>query len=491
MAVLIWSSDVSARQSGGYSRSGGVSRTPSFGGGGSGGYRTPSFKRGSGGYGLPSSNSRGRSYAPPSSAGDRSFSQDRSGSAYDNYRTQQNAPRQQDRSPPLPQYERRPSTQPQYAPDRSGWLNNRGWTAPSNYGVNRSFGVWDGLFLWSLLSNLGQAGSSDWFHNNQNDPGYQQWRREADRQAAENVDLRKKLDDLDRQLAERDGQPRTPGALPPDVPPEVAKAPPSRTPEVPEDAGGGAMWPFLLAGAGGAGFLVWRRRSATKGSGVNSSGSPLDTAGSLLKRKLSGEAYAPSKFRVGMTIALDPTPFILAGSAIKLRPPQDHGTGRGTVSAVGRVVSGQTQMVRLYLTDEGSLIQLHLDAAGEPDECRLFGRIDEITPADPEEWGAWLDPNEGMIGWPDFQTKDGKTYSRVWAPGDSRVSPRVFDETIEDLSGVRTAQSQVMLYAAATGAPDPAPAAEYIMVAAVKNASRAWVEIWSGVDVSPATLQLS
>lgn len=215
----------------------------------------------------------------------------------------------------------------------------------------------------------------------------------------------------------------------------------------------------------------------------------LQSAGNLLRHKLSGETYAPSKFRVGMTLTLDPTPFILAGGSIKL--PQPEGSGPVSVSAVGQVTSGNTRLLRLYLSDGRSLIQLHLDAAGDPDECRLFGTIDEVTPADPGEWAAWLDPNEGMIGWPEFQTKDNKTYSRVWAPGSGRVSPRVLTETIEGLDGSRTVQSQAMLYAAPTGSPSPAPATEYIMVAAMQEGGRAWVDIRAGIDLNPATLQLA
>jgi len=219
------------------------------------------------------------------------------------------------------------------------------------------------------------------------------------------------------------------------------------------------------------------------------SGNALESAGAMLRHKLSGENYIPAKFRVGMTLALDPTPFILAAGTIKL--PQQPGTGQVSVSSVGHVVAGNTQLVRLYLPDGRSVVQLHLDSAGDPDECRLFGTIDEITPADPTEWGAWLDPNEGMIGWPSFQTKDGKIYARVWVPGDQRISPRMLTETIESLSGTRTLQSQAMLYAAPTDAPSPAPETEYIMVAAVQDGARAWVEVRAGIDLNPVTLQLA
>ncbi len=492
-ACLAWPADGFARASGGYSRPGGSSRTPSFGSGST--PRTPSFGGGSGGYSRPSPSYPRPAWTPPSSPGDRSFSQDRSGGAFNSYRSQQDAqPRR-----PAPQYAPSQPTPGQYAsrpygPDRSGWFSNRGWSVPPPaFGGNRSFGVWDGLFLGALLSNLGRPGAGDFFHNNQNDPGYQQWRQEADQQAQGNAELRAKLDELDRQLAERDGEPRTPGALPPDIPPEVAKASPARTPGVPGTGGSGWVWAVLLAGGGGIAFLAYQRRpsgsGASGGPAVRPPSNALQSAGNLLRHKLSGEGYAPSKFRVGMTLALDPTPFILAGGSIKL--PQPDGSGPVSVSAVGQVSSGNTRLLRLYLPDGRSLIQLHLDAAGDPDECRLFGTIDEVTPADPGEWGAWLDPNEGMIGWPEFQTKDGKTYARVWTPGGGRVPPRALTETIEELSGSRTVQSQAMLYAAPTGSPSPAPATEYIMVAAVQDGGRAWVDIRSGIDLNPATLQLA
>ncbi|MBN8905014.1 MAG: DUF2491 family protein [Rhodospirillales bacterium] len=471
-AYVALPADSFARSSGGYSRSGPSGRTPSFGGGG--GYRTPST---SGGYSRPSeSYARPPAYAAPQSPGDRSFSEGRSGAALDSYRTQQDNAR-------------RPR---EYAPSPS-----RGWSTPpqTSFGGNRSFGAWNGFFLGALLSNLGRPGSGDWFHNNQNDPGYRQWRAEADRQAQTNPELSGKLNELDRQLAERDSQPRTPGTLPPDIPPDVAKAVPTRTPSI-ATPGVGSAWVWVVLAGGGAGiaYLAWQRhRPATGGPSVTSpSTSPLGVVGSLLRHKLSGEGYTPSKFRVGMTLALDPTPFILAAGSIKLpQPDSGSGSGQVSVSAVGRVVAGNTQLVRLYLPDDRSLVQLHLDPAGDPDECRLFGTIDEITPADPSEWGAWLDPNEGMIGWPTFQTKDGKTYSRVWAPGDTRISPRVLTETVEGLSGTRTVQSQAMLYAAPTGGTDPAPTTEYIMVAALQVGGRAWVEIRAGIDLNPVTLQLA
>ena len=96
-----------------------------------------------------------------------------------------------------------------------------------------------------------------------------------------------------------------------------------------------------------------------------------------------------------------------------------------------------------------------------------------------------------MIGWPEFQTKDGKIYPRAWAPGTNRIAPRQFTETVETLGGTRSIHRQAMLYAAPTGAAAPAPETEYSLVAAVEASGQAWVEVHAGIDVNPAALSLA
>lgn len=222
------------------------------------------------------------------------------------------------------------------------------------------------------------------------------------------------------------------------------------------------------------------------------------SAGAMLQHKLSGETYKPDQFRVGMTFPFDPTPFVLASGATKVTPPApDTSSARLTVTAVGTLTGGGGTLTRLYLPDNRSVFQLHTDAAGTPDECRFFSRIDEITPADQEEWAAWLHPSDGMIGWPQFQTKDGKMYDRVWIPGPTHVPPIELTETIETAEAAArpVLRRQSMLYAAPTGSPPPAPQTEYILVSAVESAGeagrQAWVEIAAGMDVSPGMLALS
>jgi len=508
------------RSSGGYSRPGGSVRTPSVGGSGS--YsrpRTPS----SGGYALPRSGGAATPYGGGASAGDRSYNRSQAADALRRMRESQAAAERAARPAPAPAPPRGTSgdfgfpgggyaggyrTAP--GANYGGWYRDRGWSIPGSVlSGPRSFGIWDAAFLWFLFSTLNRPGHSDFFRNHQDDPGYREWRQEAERRAQNDAEVRARLDDLDRRIAENGDQPRDPNYLPPDVPAEVATGsegaglPDRRTPSLAPTEQGGSGFPasvagVVLLGGGLLGVLAWRRRSGARatsgradGAGGMGTGGTLASAANMLRHKVSGKDYAPSRFRVGMTLTLDPTPFLLAAGSTHLSSPP--GAGETTsVEEVGRIGDDAPGgLVRLYLPGDRAMLQLHLGENNEPDECRYFALLDEVTPADEAEWGAWLDPQEGMIGWPEFQTKDGKLYARVWSPGRSRVQPRQLVEEVDSAPGRRTVTSQTMLYAAPTGLPMPAPQTEYILVAAVEDGGQAWVEIRAGLDINPASLSLA
>jgi hypothetical protein len=317
--------------------------------------------------------------------------------------------------------------------------------------------------LWSLLNSLSAPGHAEFFHNNQNAPAYRQWRVEAERAAATDPTVEARLAELDQRLAQMQGQPQEPGAPPP---------PAARS-------GGGLTTTsivvlFLLIAV----FLAlwyWRRK-------IGNTAAAVPAVPAALK------GTARTRFRVGMAIPIDPAPFILAAGVTKIAPLPS--TGMISVEAVGVLMEGSIPLNRLYLPGREAFFQLHLGPDGNPDECRYFSRIDQVTPASQDEWAAWLDPAQGMIGWPQFQTKDGKLYDRVWAPGGERIEPRPMEETIQDLSGTSSRQLAGMLYAGSTSAPSPAPEREYILVAAVDEGRQAWVDIHAGIDINPAALNL-
>jgi hypothetical protein len=525
-----WTGEAMAqtRSSGGYSRpsSRGLGSSRSYG-------RTPSYRgpvvvprtpSTSGGYGRPAGPPAGGTGRRPStdlrpggSAWDRGYSQRQSAEALDRMR-QQRAPVPQPTPQPVPQpapgvgggaqpdpgWWRRGGTLGGGAPvgRNGGWYRDRGWSPGGVPGVGssfgqRSFGLWDGVFLWFLLNNLSRPGATDFFHNHRDDPGYREFRGEAERRAQEDPALRQRLDQLDRQLADRQDQPRDPTYLPPEVPPDVALAPrdDARTPTTgaaAEDGGGfGLIWPVVLVGGGLLLFRMRRQRAARPAPGPAGTGGAAgrgDAAGGGGAAGPGGDFSVAPAFRVGMTVTCDPTPFLLAGDVLKAPPPA---AGRTSIEAVGRIREGQEELTRLYLPGQRSFLQIYVDPSGTIQDCRYFAIIDEVVPADEAEWALWLAPQEGMIGWPEFQTRDGRTYARHWAPGPGPVEPRAMPEAIEELGGTRQRQAQAMLYAAPTGAAAPAPQVEYILVAAVEEAGRAWVEIRAGIDINPASLALA
>jgi hypothetical protein len=428
-----------ARSSGGYSR-------PSLGG--SYHYSAPRRPPSSGGY--------SRSLSAPSfggsSAGDQAVSRGMSSEALRAYRRSQEQAAQPARRPSP--WEGSAASQWNRRPPPSGWAQG----GSSSFTGSR---VLDAVGLWALFNAIGSAGRANYFYEHQNDPAYRAWRQQAEAEAAKDPAVASRLNNLDQQMAqvqEKQGPP----------PP----APSSRTGP---GSGGVILWIVIIVG--GIAFLyLWYRRRKGPGRGMT----------------IAAPAGA-RRFRVGMTFPVDPAPFLLASGSTKVQPPKE--TGLISVEAVGALRLDGVPLSRLYLPGRAAFFQIHLGPDGAPDECRYFSRLDEVSPADQNEWGLWLDPTQGMIGWPAFQTKDGQTYGRAWAPGDRKVPPRQIAETIQALGGTEQRRLQSMLYGRQTGAAAPAPQVEYILVSAVEagnqaTGNQAWVEIHAGIDVNPAAISL-
>jgi Protein of unknown function (DUF2491) len=454
--------------------SGGYSRPGAYRGGGAS-VRRPSVQ-GSGGYSLPSGSAASR-YSGSRGAGDSAISRRNSAQSLRDYRSSIAPPRPSESARPPSGSSgtvwgggRRPEP---WAQSGSGswWGQNRSYPrAPQGYpGGARQYGVWDAVMLWTLLNAVTSARSSNFFRENQNDPGYLQWRAEADRLAANDPAIAEKLTQLDRQLGQASE------TAPPTQPGSAAPATPSG------DDSGVMLLVLVLGAAGLVGLWVMRRRAAS-GAAPAGPGALPGIAGS-----------AEMRLRVGMTMPLDPSPFILAAGVTKVTPPAEGGVV--SIEALGLVRDGASPrggvaLHRLYLPHRDSFFQLHLGASGQPDECRYFSLLDQIMPAGRDDWAFWLDPAQGMIGWPEFQTKDGKVYGRAWAPGTSRVPPRDQIETLRDVSGERSRTLHAMLYAGDTGAAPPAPGTEYILVQVIEQDDQAWVEVYAGIDINPAGLSL-
>jgi hypothetical protein len=455
--IVAVSSPAAAQSSGGYNR-------PSGGGGSSGGYggsvRRPST---GGGYARPSTSSFG-AYG----GGDLAISRRASSQALNNYRAAQApAPNLTERRPSSGWDDSAWGTAPlQRRPPPAGW--GGGAYAPSYGGSAPRFGAWDAVLAWSLLNSLSRPQSAAYFQDNRSDPRYTQWRADAERKAATDPAVATKLAELDALMTQAKAQPVTSRAA------------------TSHSEGSGVMFVVIFLGAAVFGGLWLLRRRAAAVAGAGSFGVGAGRSAGIAPRGLSGSAA--SRFRVGMTFPVDPAPFLLAAGATKVKPPEAG--GMISIEALGLVADGAVSLHRLYLPGREAFFLLHLGPDGTPDECRYFSLLDQVTPNSPDEWGFWLAPADGMIGWPQFQTKDGKTYDRIWAPGDGRVAPRQQVETLQDLGGLTQRKIQAMLYGAHTGAAPPAPQVDYVLVCAVEQGDEAWIEVHAGIDINPATLTL-
>jgi TRAP-type uncharacterized transport system substrate-binding protein len=89
--------------------------------------------------------------------------------------------------------------------------------------ISHSYGNYDGLLMWSILD---EAGDALMMYNHQNDPAFQDWRREANKLAENNQEVKDKLDKLDRKLADMDKAklPKDPDYITPGIDPSIYEA---------------------------------------------------------------------------------------------------------------------------------------------------------------------------------------------------------------------------------------------------------------------------
>lgn len=463
----------------------------------------------SGGYGSFRQERAPSVTAPPRPAltgSDRAISRETSGSALSEMRRQDSVAQQPD--PPTrtagpavsgggqfsnptwtrPQVtERTPSTA---TPPQ--WQRQPDWNVPNYAQPRQSYGDWNPFLMWALIASLNRPSSSEFFHNHQNDPGYRQWRAEAEQQARTNADLRAKLDDLDKKLAEKKAEPINAGYVPPEIDPKVAHA----THPVPS---GGHSWlialiVILLLGA--LGYLAWRvlseraARSAANRMGL----APMnntDTLVNLVKTKIHGPDQTPvERFKIGQVVTLERTPFLLASGSKIVRPDSD---GTTSIRSVGKL-SGAGHLIRLYL-DDINFLQVSESPDGGIADCRYFTRIDEEYPENADEWRVWLDPStgwtdleRGILADPKFRTPDNALYDRVWTPGEDRVAPREMRETIADLAGSREVGITAQLFARPM--PDVPDLQEYLLVEVREDGPKASVILYAGIDLPATSLTL-
>jgi hypothetical protein len=70
------------------------------------------------------------------------------------------------------------------------------------------FGMWDAMALWYMMDHIHDSQYRNMYYNQQNNPDMIKWRKEADRLAKDNTELKSKLETMDNEVAQLKGTPR-------------------------------------------------------------------------------------------------------------------------------------------------------------------------------------------------------------------------------------------------------------------------------------------
>ena len=457
-------------------------------------------------YSRPSSNSA-RFNSRPESVSDRTQSRVASSSSLNNYRSRQDYHAQFNKTSSSVPATGRFATVPHenystWNDRRTSYYGSMGWNTPGYMFHSRpSFGMWDAMWMWFMLETVSNASHAAFFHHHYDDPGYQEWRHEANQLAQENADLKVKLDKLDSELKAQEGKPRDSNYLPEDTPAQVALASSTivednETPKpkeiqkpVLEKEKPKMNWLLdclLLIGLGGA-FIYWRRGKSDK-TVIDSS----STNQSESRMVPSSKDFNTPSLYPGMIINYDEAPFILGEKTLVTQKPNGQG-GRISAYAVGHL-QGDIPLSTIHV--DGGFFLLHYDEDKILDEVRWFSPLDEFTPSEEDSllngnsWAFWLDSERGQIGWPSFQTPDGRLYQRLWSPGDHRMMPVTYTESQKTSHLEKIIHHSMMLYWRDTGLSSPAPQFEYVLIDLIEEGNEAWISIHTGLDINPAALTL-
>jgi len=103
---------------------------------------------------------------------------------------------------------------------RTVFYDTYDWQPPVYvYGFYPRYGLWDATFLAFALDHIAEEQYALMFYHHQNEQELQQWMNDADRLAADNEDLRAKLDSMKEQMAmlKEAGITNDPSYVPPDA----------------------------------------------------------------------------------------------------------------------------------------------------------------------------------------------------------------------------------------------------------------------------------
>ena len=133
----------------------------------------------------------------------------------------------------------------------------------------------------------------------------------------------------------------------------------------------------------------------------------------------------PLGLRPGGAVALDPTPFQVAGSEFGFVPPR----GDVLIEAYGQIDLGAGAVLHRFYLSEDAFLQVNT-TAGAIDGMKYFVFHETRNPDNQAAFRAWVEP--GSLLGAQAQEIAGRRYLRVWgdSPGRAWVPPVAFEERV-------------------------------------------------------------
>jgi TRAP transporter TAXI family solute receptor len=169
---------------------------------------------------------------------------------------------------------------------RDGFYRGQGYQPPPYvYNSSPSFGMFDSLFLFWMLNNIGNKNVAATAYHHAEDPGFQKWRQDVEELSKNNADLKNKLAEMDKQVKAMQGTPKDAAYLPKGVTTDVALAAPVLATKTPEK-------PLVRFATGQAGGWYAKVGDLFKGLGNKLDVQVVPTGGSMDNLNLLAEGKA-------------------------------------------------------------------------------------------------------------------------------------------------------------------------------------------------------
>ncbi|MBF0516795.1 MAG: DUF2491 family protein [Nitrospirae bacterium] len=155
-------------------------------------------------------------------------------------------------------------------------------------------------------------------------------------------------------------------------------------------------------------------------------------SGLLQGKKQRVDSTIPLGLKINSIVKIDETKFLVNEGKLKVQSP---GPESHTVVAAGKYTTGTMSNYKLYLQstmdkEDESILHIVVENT-ELVSLAYFRVIDEIFPANEDEWGVWLNDGTGLIGYKDFIIDGELSYGRTIGNKDQDyMQPIPFTETV-------------------------------------------------------------